>query len=191
MKKLKNNMNGIILCLFEIVIGVLLLIDPVGFTTVILTGAGIVLMVIGVVSIVRYFLLNARDAAIGQYLCKGLIALLAGAFCAFRSEWFIITFPAITLIYGAFVLVTGLGKVQLAIDMARGKNKKWFLALISAAISIICGVVILRSPFSSTAVLWTFTGVSLIVESVFDLVTLIVSGRKPKEPIEEDFVEVE
>lgn len=69
---------------------------------------------------------------------------------------------------------------QEAIYMLRMKKKKWFLAAISAVLSIICAVVILRNPFSSSAVLWMFTGISLIVEAVFDVVSLIMNTRKEK-----------
>ena len=94
------------------------------------------------------------------------------------TEKFIVTFPALTIIYGVVVFLTGLGKVQLTADMLRRKSKKWFLAIISAVISIACAAVILNNPFTSTAVLWMFTGITLIVESVIDLVTLIISGKE-------------
>lgn len=180
MKKLKSNWNGIVLCLFEIVVGILLLINPVGFTAGIIASAGIVLMVLGLVSVVKYFKKDAAEAAMGQYLTKGLILLVAGGFCTFRADWFIVTFPAITLLYGVVVLITGLGKIQLTVDMLRKKSKKWFLATISAIVSIACGIVILNNPFASTAVLWTFTGIALIVEAVIDLVTLIISKKEQK-----------
>jgi len=77
--------------------------------------------------------------------------------------------------YGVGVLSAGLAKVQFTFDMIRQKNKKWFFALIGAAISIVCAIIILNNPFATTAVLWIFTGISLIVEAVFDAVTLIVS----------------
>lgn len=176
MKNQKNNINGILLCLFEIAVGVLLLINPVGFTTGIITTAGIVLLIIGLITVIKYFRTEADEARTGQYLVKGLVALLAGAFCTFKSHWFIVTFPALTIIYGIVVLITGLGKVQLTFDMIRKKNKKWFLAIISALLSIICAVVILNNPFTSTTVLWMFTGITLIAESVIDVITLIVSG---------------
>ena len=180
-KTLKNNLNGILLCLFEIVIGVLLLINPIGFTTGIITAAGIVLLIVGLTSVIKYFRAGAKEAATGQYLLKGLVELLAGAFCIFKSNWFVITFPALTLIYGVVVLVTGLGKVQMTVDMIRAKNQKWFLAAISALLSIACAVVILNNPFTSTAVLWMFTGITLIIEAIFDIITLIVSGSRKTE----------
>lgn len=177
MKAKTQSVNGILLCLFEILVGILLLINPVGFTSGIIITAGVFLLIVGLGSIIKYFRTDAKEAALSQNLVKGLVALLAGAFCAFNSDWFVVTFPVLTMIYGIVILVTGLGKVQITVDMIRQKNKKWFLAAISAAISIACAVVILNSPFTSTAVLWMFTGITLIVESVFDIITLIVRGK--------------
>lgn len=178
MKFLKNNLGGIAGCLMEILVGILLLVDPVGFTSGIIVGAGFFLMIIGLAGIIRYFCTEPEEAAKRQILVKSLIAVLAGTFCAFRSGWFVITFPVLTLIYGVVILVTGLAKVQWMVDAIRMKKGKWFLAGISALISIICGVIIITSPFSSTAVLWMFTGVSLIVEAVFDVVALFFGNRE-------------
>lgn len=172
MKALKEKANGIIFGIFELIVGLLLLINPAGFTSAIIIMAGIALMVLGLVEIIRYFRTGAVEAAKSQMLVKGLVAVLAGAFCAFWTEWFIITFPVLTIIYGVVILITGMGKIQLTVDMIRLKSKKWFWAAINAAISVICAVVILRAPFASTAVLWIFTGATLMVEGVFDLITI-------------------
>lgn len=175
MKRMKEIGNGVLMCILELVVGILLLINPVSFTSSILMIAGIVLILIGIVDVIKYFRTDAEDAAKGQTLVKGLICILGGAFCALKTEWFLVTFPVLTMIYGVGILVTGVGKVQLTVDMLRQKNKKWFWAAINAVISIVCAIVILRSPFTSSIVLWTFTGVSLIVEGVLDIVTMIVS----------------
>ncbi len=177
MKALKQNGNAILLCIIEVVVGILLLVDPVRFTAGIIIVAGIALMISGLLNVIRYFRSSPEEAAVSQLLVQGLFALLAGAFCAFNPGWFIITFPVIAILYGVAVLIGGLSKVQLTVDMLRVKNSKWWWGAISAAISIVCALVIINSPFSSTVALWWFTGISLIVEAVFDLVTLIM-GRK-------------
>lgn len=177
MKSLKQNINGIFFCLFEILVGILLLIDPIGFTSGIIIVSGIIMMLAGLVSVIKYFRTDPQDAATSLLLVKGLASLLAGSFCVCKSHWFIVTFPVLTIIYGIVTLVTSLGKVQLTVDLIRRKNKKWFLAAISAVVSLICAVVIIRRPFASVAVLWTFTGISLIAEAVLDAITLIVSGK--------------
>ena len=178
MSTLKRSLNGIVMSLVELIVGILLLINPVGFTSGIIVACGIVLMVCGLVSVIKYFRAEPEDAAVKQLLAKGLAELLVGVFCAFRSHWFVVTFPVLTLIYGVVILFAGLTKVQWTVDMLRLKRKKWFLGMLSAAVSIVCGVVIITSPFSSTAVLWMFTGVSLIVEAVFDVITTIWGNKQ-------------
>ncbi|MDO4308988.1 MAG: DUF308 domain-containing protein [Eubacteriales bacterium] len=178
MKFLKQHTNHIILCFFEALVGILLLINPIGFTSGIITAGGVLLLLVGIASIIKYFRAETSEAAASQSLTKGLTALLAGAFCVLRYQWFLVTFPALTILYGVVILVTGLGKIQAAIDMLRQKNNRWFLAAISAVVSLACAVVILNNPFSSTVILWTFTGISLIVEAIFDVVAIIVSGKQ-------------
>lgn len=95
----------------------------------------------------------------------------------FRSNWFIVTFPLLTVIYGVLTLLGGINKVQWAIDMLRAKQKYWFVAIISAVLTLVFSALILANPFASTAVLWTFIAVTLIVEAVIDIVAFIL-GRK-------------
>jgi len=177
MKTLRQNVNAIILCIIEAVAGVLLLIHPVGFTTTVIIVAGVALMLDGVLNVINYFRTSPAEAAAGQILTRGLIYILAGAFCTFYSEWFLVTFPVVTVLYGVAVLVGGMGKVQLAMDMHRMGNSKWWWGLIGAAISIVCAIVIINNPFSSTVAVWMFTGISLIAEAIVDVITLIM-GRK-------------
>lgn len=87
-------------------------------------------------SAIKYFRMEATEAAETQGLLKGLILIVAGVFCTFRSYWFIVTFPVLS--------------------------------------------VILKNLFTSSAVLWMFTGISLIVEALFDVVSLIINTRKGK-----------
>lgn len=180
MNVLKENANSIVFCLFELVVGILLMINPVGFTSGIIVVAGVGLMAAGLLFVYKYFITDVVEAAKGQMLTKGLLLLLIGTFCALKSNWFVTTFPVLTIIYGIGILVTGCSKVQLAIDMLRQKNEKWFWAGINAAVSIVCAIVILSGPFPSTVVLWMFTGISLMVEAIFDIITMVV-GHKERE----------
>lgn len=182
MKKLKENGYNVILCLFELVVGVLLLIQPVSFTTGIIVVAGAVMIVIGLIDMFKYFRSNAVEAARGQLLTRGLICFAAGGFCVTHSAWFLATFPALTMLYGVVILFTGFSKIQLAVDMIRLKRGKWYWAGINAAVSILCAITVLGNPFTSTSVLWVFTGCSLIAEAVIDVITWIVGlGTKKHE----------
>lgn len=177
MSKANRNMGNILACIAEVVIGVLLIIDPVGFTAGIIMTLGIVPAVMGIAGIVGYFRTPPEEAAQGSGLMKGLL-LVGGAFvCLFKTEWLIAAFPLITAFYGIIILITGISKLQWAIDLLRLKQKYWYVALIGAALSILFAAVILMNPFASTGVLWTFIAVSLIVEAIMDVLTFIF-GKK-------------
>lgn len=177
MGKINRSTGNLLTCIFEILVGILLLINPVGFTSGIIIVFGIVLAVIGVISLIRYFRADAETASQENGLVKGLIFAIFGLFCAFKSEWFIITFPLLTVLYGILTLISGVSKVQWAVDMLRAKQKYWFVEVIGAALTIVCAVLILSNPFTSTAFLWTFISVTMIVEGVIDLVAFIL-GKK-------------
>ena len=177
MKALVKEFGALVFSLLQVILGILLLVDPVGFTSGIIVTFGVFLLVLGVFAVVRYFRTEAFYAAKSQSLFRGLIFLIAGGFCALKYQWFIATFPVLTILYGVLVLLTGLGKVQWTVDMIRMKKPKWFLAAISAVIAIVCSAVILSDPFTSTTVLWIFTGISLIVDAVFDIVAVFLSER--------------
>lgn len=53
----------------------------------------------------------------------------------------------------------------------------WFVALIGAILSLVFAILIIVNPFASTAILWTFIAVSLIIEAVADILTFIFKRR--------------
>ncbi len=170
MNFLKRNLNVILVALFEALIGVLLLVDPVSFTSAIIMVLGVALLIGGVISVIEYFRSEPMEASLRATLAKGLAMLLAGGFLLLRPSWLISTFPVLTILYGLIILLSGLYKVQWFADALRMKTGRWIVHAITAVVSIVCAVVILANPFASTYALWMFIGISLIVEAVLDLI---------------------
>lgn len=169
--------SSILMSIVEILIGILLLINPVGFTSGIIIAFGLVLAIVGIRQIVGYFRADAEEAAAGGKLTKGILLTVLGAFCAFRFSWFIATFPVITVLYGVLILAAGVSKLQNAIDMVRVKQPYWFVALISAILTLFFALLILFDPFASTAILWVFIGVTLIIEAIMDILTFVFAKK--------------
>lgn len=176
MRILKENITGIFACLAEGVIGVLLLINPVGFTSAIIIAIGILLLLCGIIITIQYFRTSAQKTIMQQSLAAGLLCMIAGLFCIFHYKWFIATFPILTVLYGIISLITGLFKVQFTVDAMR-LHMRWGWAALSAAVTLIFAVTIILNPFNSTVVLWRFTGITLIIEAVIDMVSIIVSEK--------------
>lgn len=175
MKRTSNKLGSIVLSLCEVVVGVLLLVNPVGFTKGILIALGCLLLILGLINIVRYFRTDPVEAAVKQELTRGCLAILAGLFCITQSGWFLAAFPLLTMLYGILILITGVGKVQWTVDRIRLHMRRWGWTAVSAVLTIGCAAVILCNPFATTEVLWGFIGVMLIVEAVADVLAAILT----------------
>ena len=173
---IKNVFHGkagsIITCILEIVVGVLLLIDPVGFTSGIIIGAGVLMCLGGLMSIVRYFMLKPEVAAQKQLLFKGLIALMAGAVCITKYDWFIGAFPLLTVLYAIAMLVLAAGKLQKMADLKRMNAPCWYMPGIAAALAAVLAAIILINPFGAVTAVWTFVAISLIAEAIVEIITI-------------------
>jgi len=178
MKDVAKNYGGILLCVFELLVGILLLINPEGFTSAIIISAGGILLIAGVISVVKYFKTEAELASQGSLFSAGLCEIALGLFLGIAHQLIIGTFGILTTLYGVVILVSGFIKVQTTVDMLRAGNQKWFVAAASALITIICALVIVFVPFAVTIVLWRFTGIVLIVEAIADVCVLIVNRKR-------------
>ena len=177
MKTIKENFGNIIMSLGEILIGILLLIKPIGFTKGIIIIVGAILIILGIINIVKYVTSDIFQSIKEQSLSTGLIFVTIGLFCVLRTNWFIITFPVLTILYGIMIFIMGLKKVQWSIDLVRLKRKHWFIVGLSAVTSIMFAIIIMNNPFSTTAILWQFTGIILIIESILDVIALVFETK--------------
>ena len=175
---IKQNGSTIVAGLLELLIGILLFVDPVGFTSNILRVVGAIFLICGVVCLIHYFNTEPVQAALEQNFSKGLVMILLGSFLALRTQQAIALFPLLTHLYGVAILIIGVVKLQQGVDLLRLKARYWFLAGVNALLAILFASVILSNPFTSTIVLWRLAAISLIVEAVLDVVVMIVTRKK-------------
>lgn len=176
-RQIKENPGSILISLCEIAVGLLLLFDPVRFTSGIIVALGALLAALGAASVVKYFTTEPRQAAREQRFAKGLFLLGAGLFCMLRYNWFILAFPALTVLYGAGLMLVGFVKIQRAVDMLRMKREMWFIAAISAALSLAAAGIVLVNPFESATVLWVLIGLTLVAEAACDLLSVFLKKK--------------
>ena len=166
----KGRVGGFVLCVLEIIVGVLLLINPTGFTSGIIIGAGVVAALIGVVNVIRYFCTQAEAAAQGQMLFRGLVMLIAGVLCITQYGWFLTAFPLLTVLYALWMLLLAAMKLQQMADMLRLKAGRWYMPAIAAGMAVLLAAVILWNPFGAVNVVWTFVAISLIAQAIVEMV---------------------
>lgn len=168
--------GGIVFSIAEILVGVLLLIDPVGFTSGVVIALGAVVLAMGLWNILSYFRRPVQAAFTDWRLGRGLLMALCGLFFITNSRWVLGVLPALFTVYGLIMLVAGVMKLQHVADLKRLGRPKWYLAGLSALAYILIAVVILLNPFGTAMAVWNFVGLSMIFSAVLDLITLIMAG---------------
>lgn len=177
-KSFKEKGAAAILPLCELVVGILLLINPSGFTKGIIMAVGVLFVLLGIKDIVGYFRAAPQTGGSGRRgLSRGLLEGAAGVFCVVNPQWFTATFPVLTMLYGVGMLVSGAVKVETAIDLLRSGREGWGWPAGGSVLSLVCAAVILSNPFGSSAVLWSFVAVSLIVEAAVDFAAIFLPKR--------------
>ena len=177
----RRYLRDIITALFLIVVGILLLINPVAFAMGLVKLAGVFLVVLGALRIVRYFRTDPETAARGQDFFIGLIAILGGLFCIFFTGWFLSAFTTLAVIYGLLQLLLGFSKVQRTVDFLRMELSLWYLPACSALIYLVFGFIIVLNPEMTLINVWVFTGVTMILEGIITAVCLFLLERERRE----------
>ena len=180
MDKFKNNLPMVLLIIFELAVGILLLINAELFTRIIIIAFGLALIGIGVLFLIRSF--SDRDTGLMSWvaLAVSIVALAVGVLCTFFSGAIINVFAILAVIYGVILVLSAIFKLKTYFDVRKMGLEPSPFTLIGAAVSLVFGVLIIINPFKTVEVLWIFTGISLIVQAAVDIVMLVFKIRMEK-----------
>lgn len=170
---IRKNAVNLILCLAELAVGALLLVNPTGFTRGIVMAVGLAVAVLGVCNVLRYFRTNPAQAALERRLAYGLGQLALGAFFLLKADWLVGLFPVLTRLYGAAVLVLALFRIQQFVDARRLGFGKGLISGVSAIFTLVYAAVVLLIP----EITWMFIGAMLLLEALMDILILVFERK--------------
>ncbi|MBR0217508.1 MAG: DUF308 domain-containing protein [Clostridia bacterium] len=155
------------LAILELLLGILLLCNPVGFSSLVIVAAGLLLALIGAYHLYGYIRMSREEAAKTWKLASGAGILILGITAIINQHWMVQIMGTLTALYAILVLVSTFMKMQIAVDAVRCRRKCWYLMAVSFLLSAILAVLLLLNPFAEN-VIWVFTGIVLIVIAVLD-----------------------
>lgn len=175
MKKfLTSKIGNILLCIAEIIVGVLLLVNPDAVTSAFVIGAGAVMILTGIVFCTLYFVGEAEKMVIKQLLFKGLLLIILGVLCVTQYGVLLAALPFVTWVYAIAMLILAAYKVQCTVDILRLSGIRWYFPAISAALAVVLALFILLNPNTAMNIVWCFMGVSIILEAGLEIATIIL-----------------
>ncbi len=176
-KSFRWNVTGISAILFYAVCGLLLLIWPNLALDIANYALAAVLCAVGVVLVISYLRGSAFEGAIGFNLAMGLVLILIGILLCVNND---VLKGLLPFLWGLAMLAGGFGKVQMAFDLKRMTDLRWWILLLGAAVSFVLGAISVTKPEFIAAVAVRFRGISLLVEAALDLCALIALKRRIK-----------
>lgn len=161
----KTKINMIIISALTIVLGIIMLVNPVGATVTICRIIGIVLICAGALTTVVYFLAAGLGFGSGA-LVSGIIELAFGIWITARPSSFVTLFG---IILGCFIVLHGVNTFQNALETKRVGYERWWIMLCLAILTVVLGVLTVFLPMGTTAAAMIIVGIFLIIDGVCNL----------------------
>ena len=171
--RFKILLPAILVILFEIFVGVMLLINPEGFTKVVIIILGALLLILAIVFLVNFIRAKKDEEGGTGALIGAIICFIVGLLCVIFSQGVVGLLESLAIIYGIILFIFGLNKIIMFFATRNeGYSASWF-HIVSGIIALALGVVIFLYPRDATITVWVITGIALLAEAVFDIISVI------------------
>lgn len=164
----------IIISIALCILGIILIIVPEFSTSILGILCGIILTLFGVIKLIGFFSKDLYRLAFQYDLALGIMMIIIGIIMLVHPGS-LMTFICITL--GISFLADGMFKIQIALDSKLFGIQQWWLILICAILTGICGSILIFRPSESSNVLAVILGVSLLVEGFLNLSTILTAVK--------------
>lgn len=188
MKSLKANLQTVLLIVFEVAVGILLLVNPEEFTRTVIIIFGIVLLLLGITYLVRFLREKKNNINNSPSLIVAAVSLIFGTVCVLLSETIIDLLTAIAVIYGIILVISGIYKLQHYFQSKKSKLLVSKVSIISGLLAIILGFIIVVYPQDAAFSVWMLAGIMLLTEAVIDFISLIQTARNNKDSKSKDSI---
>ncbi len=175
LKKLKWSSIGTSIA--YIAAGIALIINPAVVSAALVTVFGVILIAIGALNILGYFLDDVSHAFYSNRFAEGCIRMLIGIVMIAHQDMMIALIP---LMLGLVIMISGIYKLQEVVNAARMGQKKTAVETVMSLLSIVFGILVLANLKSSGYLLFQLGGAALIYCGVTDQITLQRLSKRVK-----------
>lgn len=174
----KAKILAIFMSLLFITFGVCLLVYPKLSALTLCYILGILIVLLGILQIIRYFKVEPYNIPFRFDFALGLFGIVAGLILLIHPVDVLVIMQ---VVIGFYVVIGSVFKLQTSIDMKRVGHRAWWLMLVTAALAAVFGMLLIIDPFSGTMALMIIMGISLILHGLQDLWAVIFISKNFKD----------
>jgi uncharacterized membrane protein HdeD (DUF308 family) len=153
-----------------VVLGAVLLIWPDISVQMICYVLGFAMIVIGITYGIIYFTKDNLSGVLQMDLVIGIVSAAFGIFILLNQSFLQSVLP---FAMGIILLLGAVVKLQNSINMKRLRFRHWYFVLIFALVLAALGVGLLINPFDSEHWMVIYIGISLILDGLVNLISMI------------------
>ena len=180
MKKGKKNLSVYGRGIIAIVVGLLMVSQPVFIQDKLFQFLGVIFILGGVISSISYFRLRKRDGdtqqgAVSNIPFTAIISIVLGIIMLVKYRFML---DMAMFILGFILVLVAIGQMMMMFVMRRSNRFSRWLFIVPVIV-LLSGVMICFDPFAVRTSLFIFFGVTAIFYGVTDLIMLIAfRGKK-------------
>lgn len=165
--KRQSIMTSIVL----IAIGILMIICPENYITIMIRVLGFVMLVYALLGLLEYYGSNKTVIRYIYLTVWMIIGIVGIAILLFEID----ALYSISWLFGAYLILSGLSNLSGAMTYARRSGRKgWWILVILALALIMCGIIIFVNPWWETAgKLFKVVGLMMLFSSLVGILRLI------------------
>lgn len=153
--------------LVYLALGLALVFAPDMSARVLCYACGAALLAVGLLAVWRFAAARQERLLFAWFsLVYGVLFTVLGIFLMVQPDTVLTVLPAV---FGVFVLLDSLGRIQNALELRRAGLVRWWGMLFFALLSVVLGVLILINPFAALTTTVRVIGAVLLIESVLGL----------------------
>ena len=150
----------------SLILGILLLLWPVGALKLVSYAVGIIIMAGGITSILSRLRSRKRGGGAVWTIFIGAVMTLVGGWIFVNPENFASIIPSAI---GYLITLSGIINLLETFTLSKAHYRKWWVSLLAAVLTIMLGLVLINHAFGIAATMVRIGGAALLFTGVSDL----------------------
>ncbi len=162
---------SILSAIVYIIFGIIMIINPHTAIEVVSISLGVIMGVVGIVSIIKFLFDKSKYNFTGFGFAGGIISLILAFLLLFKYKELLTIIP---LILGIVIIINGASKTEYILTLKRQIGSNWNLMFVLTIVEIILGIILIFNPFETTLTITQIIGVFVIIYSIVDIIECVM-----------------
>ena len=184
----KSKIAYVIMSVLLFAVGMCLILWPALITKVICYVIGSIALIAGIIELVIFFARDISVRTVSYSLIIGFLLSIFGLILLLKPDNSAVFF---SMLFGVFIIIDSVLKLQTSFELRNLGVLRWWVNLLLALASAVLGVLLVINPFATTNILFVFMGISLVVDALENIWTVIfisLAAKQIKRAAEEDAI---